>query len=71
MLKEEGAEESNGHHDSIAEGISLFYLCHVLAGASLVVSKAKRFLVAFNIGIDQQKIAQELVYFMKEQLSTT
>jgi ppGpp synthetase/RelA/SpoT-type nucleotidyltranferase len=52
--------------DSVPEGIALFYLCHILAGASQDFEKAASYYLTFSIG-DGADTANELIAFMREE----
>ncbi|MCX5831583.1 MAG: hypothetical protein NT140_06820 [Deltaproteobacteria bacterium] len=60
---------------TISEGISFFYLCHLLAGASQSMAKIVSYLEKFKIGNDEdfddegrEEIARDLIEFMKDDL---
>lgn len=55
--------------DAISEGISLFYLCHILAGLTHDPIKAADYFRRFKIGINPLLAANELVEFMKRRTS--
>jgi hypothetical protein len=53
------------------EGVSLFYLCHVLAGASQDVSKATNYYHTFSIGDGDEgpdEIARNVLRFMRRRM---
>jgi hypothetical protein len=61
-------DESDGI-ESLKNGISIFYLCHVLAGATQDLAKASQYYLLFRIGSQgEQMIAEELIDFMREGL---
>ena len=51
---------SNGH-DYLSGGISLFYLCYVLIGATQDYDKILEYLESFNIGDDHDEIATNVL----------
>lgn len=60
-------EDDEPPEGALAQGISVFYLCTVLAGATQDLLRAVRYFEAFQIGPDAEEIAQELIDFMKKQ----
>jgi hypothetical protein len=60
---------------TISEGISFFYLCHILAGATQSMTQIISYLAKFKIGNDEdfdsedrEEIARDLIEFMKHNL---
>ncbi len=67
--RDSGSGDSS--HQTMPEGISLFYLCHVLAGADLDAAKATEYYLKFSIGSSLDETAEDmgndLVRFMRTQ----
>jgi GTP pyrophosphokinase len=63
-------DEPSISDSTMPEGVSLFYLCHLLAGASQDISKATSYYQTFSIGDgDDQpdEIAQDVLRFMRSR----